>query len=146
MGPHTMQTLHSIGTSMKSQFVKRYASDGVLPGLQWLDSLRNFEKSSIPAGAGTAGSATWDLGTMRSLLRRMQNPQNGIQRVIHVVGTKGKGSAAVMLDAILQAAGYRVGRYSSPHLSCPGERISVGNLPVFLMYTLIPQVTIHELG
>lgn len=129
-----IQTQRSSGTRMKHTLIKGSASSRALRGIQWLDTLRNFERSSIPAGAGTAGSSTWDLGNMHSLLRHMKNPQNQLQRVIHVVGTKGKGSSAVMLDAILQAAGYRVGRYSSPHLACPGERISVGKIYVCPYY------------
>eukprot|EP00892_Ulva_mutabilis_P010236 jgi/Ulvmu1/7585/UM038_0008.1 len=104
---------------------RRCASTDALLGVQWLDSLLNFEKAAIPGGAAIATSSTWDLGTMHSLLRHMHNPHAVLQRVVHVVGTKGKGSAAVMLESVLQAAGYRVGRYSSPHMQCPGERISV---------------------
>jgi len=46
--------------------------------------------------------------------------------VITVAGTNGKGSSVILLDAILTAAGYRVGRYMSPHIQYYSERISIG--------------------
>lgn len=46
--------------------------------------------------------------------------------VISVAGTNGKGSSVILLDAILTAAGYQVGRYMSPHISHYNERISIG--------------------
>lgn len=45
--------------------------------------------------------------------------------VIHVAGTNGKGSTAAMLEAILRAAGWRTGLYTSPHLVRLGERVQV---------------------
>jgi dihydrofolate synthase/folylpolyglutamate synthase len=45
--------------------------------------------------------------------------------VITVGGTNGKGSTCAMLEAILGAAGYRVGRYSSPHLLRYNERVRI---------------------
>ena len=49
---------------------------------------------------------------------------------IHIAGTNGKGSTAAFLDAILRAAGYRVGRYTSPHLRDFRERIHIDGEPV----------------
>lgn len=51
-------------------------------------------------------------------------------RVITVGGTNGKGSTVAMLEAILLAAGYRVGSYTSPHLLRYNERIKVQGVPV----------------
>ena len=45
--------------------------------------------------------------------------------VISVAGTNGKGSSVTMLDQILRAAGYKVGRYTSPHLLKYNERICI---------------------
>jgi len=50
--------------------------------------------------------------------------------VISVAGTNGKGSSVTMLDLILRDAGYRVGRYLSPHLLKYNERISVNGVDV----------------
>lgn len=65
---------------------------------------------------------------MHSLLGFLNNPHSTLKNVVHVVGTKGKGSVAAMLNSVLEDAGYRVGRYTSPHLVCEGERISIGEL------------------
>ncbi|TKB85485.1 MAG: bifunctional folylpolyglutamate synthase/dihydrofolate synthase [Nitrospira sp.] len=64
------------------------------------------------------------LETMRTLLSRLGNPERRF-RSLHVGGTNGKGSTAAMTAAMLQAAGYRVGLYTSPHLVDFRERIRV---------------------
>ncbi len=64
------------------------------------------------------------LERMAGLLDRLGQPQQGIP-VIHVAGTNGKGSVCAMLSQIFRAAGYRVGRYSSPHLVSWRERVWV---------------------
>ncbi|OUN79488.1 MULTISPECIES: folylpolyglutamate synthase/dihydrofolate synthase family protein [unclassified Bacteroides] len=51
-------------------------------------------------------------------------------RTIHVAGTNGKGSCSHTLAAILQSAGYRVGLYTSPHLTDFRERIRINGVPV----------------
>lgn len=51
-------------------------------------------------------------------------------RTIHIAGTNGKGSTAHTIAAILQAAGYRTGLYTSPHLLDFSERIKVDGIPV----------------
>src|SRR6266851_5398252 len=66
------------------------------------------------------------LDRMRDLLARLGNPQQRL-RIIHVAGSKGKGSTAAMLAAILREAGYRVGLFTSPHLCRVEERIQVDN-------------------
>ena len=50
--------------------------------------------------------------------------------VITVAGTNGKGSTVAALDAIYNAAGYRVGRYTSPHLLSFNERICINQMPI----------------
>lgn len=84
----------------------------------WLDSRINHERSSTPGH--------WGLGRMRRLLKLLGSPQRGLA-VVHVAGTKGKGSTVAMLAAILEASGYRVGRYMSPHVHGFEERIAVNN-------------------
>src|SRR5438132_8990926 len=64
------------------------------------------------------------LDRMRALLERLGNPQKRL-RVIHIAGSKGKGSTSAMLAAILRRAGYRTGLFTSPHLCCVEERIQV---------------------
>ena len=58
------------------------------------------------------------------LCSSIDDPQKRIN-VIHVAGTNGKGSTSSMLAAILQEAGYRVGLYTSPHITSFNERIRV---------------------
>ena len=64
------------------------------------------------------------LGTMTALMVRLGMPQIRY-RTLHIAGTNGKGSTAAMAAAMLQAAGYRVGLYTSPHLVEFRERICV---------------------
>jgi dihydrofolate synthase/folylpolyglutamate synthase len=61
---------------------------------------------------------------MRSLLKRLGNPHEKF-RSVHVAGTKGKGSTCAMVAGMLQACGYKVGLYTSPHLVDIRERIQI---------------------
>ena len=67
---------------------------------------------------------TFDLDRVRRFFGAFGSPQNEF-KCIHVAGTKGKGSTAAMIAAILQAAGHRVGLFTSPHLVDLEERIVV---------------------
>ena len=51
-------------------------------------------------------------------------------RVVHVTGTKGKGSTCAMVEAVLRASGYRTGLFTSPHLWDVRERIRINGAPV----------------
>ena len=77
------------------------------------------------------------LETMRTLLSRLSNPERRF-RSLHIGGTNGKGSTAAMTAAMLQAAGYRVGLYTSPHLVDFRERIRVNQ-------TMIAESQVAEL-
>lgn len=66
----------------------------------------------------------FDLQRMRDLLALMGDPQNSFP-IVHVAGTKGKGSTAAMMAAVLQAAGYKVGLFTSPYLFDFCEQIQV---------------------
>ncbi len=72
---------------------------------------------------------TIDLGLerVRTVLRRLQ-PRPPAQTIITVGGTNGKGSCVAFLDAMLRAAGYRVGAYTSPHLLRYNERIRINGI------------------
>ena len=89
----------------------------------WWYSLINFEqRSPTPADLG--------LERMRRLLTRLGDPQRRL-RIVHVAGTKGKGSIAAMLAAILRQAGYRTGLFTSPHLCRVEERFQVNGAPIY---------------
>jgi dihydrofolate synthase/folylpolyglutamate synthase len=68
------------------------------------------------------------LDRMRQLLTRLGQPDAGM-KIVHVAGTKGKGSTSAMIAAILTAAGYRTGVFSSPHLERIEERFAVDGQP-----------------
>jgi len=69
------------------------------------------------------------LEPIRRLLEALGNPHRRYA-VVHIAGTKGKGSTAAMAEAILRAAGYRTGLYTSPHLHTMRERIRIGGTPI----------------
>jgi dihydrofolate synthase/folylpolyglutamate synthase len=67
---------------------------------------------------------TFNLARMKKLLSLLGNPHCKIHTV-HIAGTKGKGSTATMLGKMLEANGYTVGLYTSPHVVHLHERITV---------------------
>src|SRR5262245_10572382 len=69
------------------------------------------------------------LDRMRMLMGLLGNPPDRL-RIVHVAGTKGKGSTSAMLAAILGRAGYRIGLFTSPHLVRVEERIQVDGQPI----------------
>ena len=69
------------------------------------------------------------LSTTHTLDKYFDHPHRNY-RTLHVAGTNGKGSCSHTLAAILQAAGYKVGLYTSPHLVDFRERIRVNGTPV----------------
>jgi dihydrofolate synthase/folylpolyglutamate synthase len=68
--------------------------------------------------------ATFKLDRMEQLLAKLGNPHRQI-RTVHVAGTNGKGSTVHMIASMLQACGYTVGVYTSPHLVDLRERILI---------------------
>ena len=79
--------------------------------VEFLDKRVDFERFQTMPGPGRE----LKLDRMRALLERLGNPQDRL-RIVHVAGTKGKGSTSAMIAAVLQAAGYRTGLFTSPHL------------------------------
>ena len=66
------------------------------------------------------------LGRIEGLLAALDNPERHTPPVVHVTGTNGKGSTIAFMRAALEAAGYRVHAYTSPHLARFHERIRLG--------------------
>ena len=89
--------------------------------------------------SGLEISAGWDLKLerMRAALGRRGHPERRWP-ALHVAGTNGKGSTAAMLEAVLRAAGYRTGLYTSPHLVDFAERARIDG-------RTIPHATVVEL-
>lgn len=87
-----------------------------------------FEK--VGAGAYKEG-----LTTTRALDAHFGHPHTHYH-TIHVAGTNGKGSVSHTLAAMLQAAGYRVGLYTSPHLVDFAERIRINGRPIDHQYVV----------
>ena len=69
------------------------------------------------------------LGRMESLMRRLGNPQDGLN-CIHIAGTNGKGSTSAMLAGILKSAGFTTGLYTSPFISSFNERMVINGQPI----------------
>ncbi len=108
--------------------------------LDWLLARINYERTEVPYQARQL-----KLDRMRQLLTRLGQPDAGMN-IIHVAGTKGKGSTSAMIAAVLTAAGYRTGVFSSPHLEQIEERFAVDGQPctpdelVALVNRMIPVV------
>jgi dihydrofolate synthase/folylpolyglutamate synthase len=92
-------------------------------------SLTNYERALAGLFARTTG--VWKFGLERTLalLHRLGDPHRSFA-IYHVAGTNGKGSVVANLDTLLRAGGWRVGRYTSPHLVDFSERIVVDGVPI----------------
>lgn len=100
-------------------------NDDYRAALDFLYGRLNYERAGMP----TQGSGELKLGRLRRLLRRLGDPQDAL-RIVHVAGTKGKGSTAAMIAASLDAAGLETGLFTSPHLHCLEERFVLAGRPI----------------
>ena len=66
----------------------------------------------------------------KTVLGELGDPQNKLQNVFHITGTKGKGSTAHFISNILRASGYSVNTYTSPHIYECNERILLNGRPI----------------
>jgi dihydrofolate synthase/folylpolyglutamate synthase len=88
-----------------------------------------FWNARINYEVRSAAPADLKLERMEALLARLGNPHRAIP-LVHITGTKGKGSVAAMIAASLRAAGRRTGLFTSPHLVHVEERIQVDGEPI----------------
>ncbi len=95
---------------------------------QALDYIYSFVDYSLKHASELA-KAHFDLDRMRAFLAFLGHPERRYP-VIHIAGTKGKGSVAALCAGALHAAGYRTGLYTSPHLQDFAERIQVDRTPI----------------
>jgi len=84
----------------------------------WISRFINLER-------GQTGKS-FRLDRMEYLAQRAQHPE-GVFPLIHVAGSKGKGSVTTMMASILHEAGFRTGRYVSPHVIEYRERVSLAD-------------------
>jgi len=91
--------------------------------LRYVYSFADYER--------TAPRSTEDLRMegVLALLAAVGDPHKRL-RAVHIAGTKGKGSTTAMIGAVLRAAGYSTGSYTSPHLHTHRERYRLGGAPV----------------
>src|SRR5439155_24453191 len=101
---------HAAKAKLAPELKPAPSSNGIGRALRYLGSLSDYERLRIVRYT----SQNFDLERMRALLKRLGNPQDQFKSV-HVAGTKGKGSTCAMVAAMLQASGYKVGLYTSPH-------------------------------
>jgi dihydrofolate synthase / folylpolyglutamate synthase len=110
---------------VSNQFVTPEASLNARErALDWLLGRINYERSAVIP----YNQRQLKLDRMRQLLTRLGQPDAGM-KIVHVAGTKGKGSTSAMIAGVLSAAGFRTGVFSSPHLQRIEERFVVGGAP-----------------
>jgi len=88
--------------------------------IAYVHSLTDYEKTRIERYTPD----TLDLSRVERLLAMVGDPHKHYP-VVHVAGTKGKGSTAAIIESCLRSAGYRTGLYTSPHLHTFRERVQV---------------------
>ena len=88
---------------------------------EYLNSFINFESQ-----LHKLRSEDFNLNRIQKFLELAGHPAGNL-KIVHVAGTKGKGSTCAFLAGILQEAGYKVGLYTSPHLHRVNERIRILN-------------------
>ncbi|MGN0430207.1 MAG: bifunctional folylpolyglutamate synthase/dihydrofolate synthase [Acetatifactor sp.] len=109
-----------MGFLNRSLYAKNFRMEFTMKYKEALEYLEETKKYGIVPG----------LGNIRNLMEGLGNPQKEL-RFVHLAGTNGKGSVLAYLSTVLMTAGYRVGRYSSPVVSCYREHIQVNgrNIP-----------------
>lgn len=92
--------------------------------IAWLMGRINYERAAVIP----YGEQTLKLDRVRELLHRLGDPHRRL-RIVHLAGTKGKGSTGAMIAAALREADLRTGVSSSPHLDRLEERFSIDGQP-----------------
>ena len=94
--------------------------------LSWLYGYADFERD-----AGIGGGPPFERGLQRTagLLDALGDPHAGL-RIVHVAGSKGKGSVCALVASAAEAAGLRIGLYTQPHLHSFRERFQIDGRPI----------------
>ena len=90
--------------------------------LGYLFAMTDYEKQRMIRYNVT----TFDLTRMNELLAAIGNPHKNL-KAVHIAGSKGKGSTSTMIARMLEANSYKVGLYTSPHITSLHERISINS-------------------
>lgn len=93
------------------------------------DLLTSYSEAIESLFARTTGGIKPGLERTEDLLSRLGSPQRKLS-AIHIAGTNGKGSVVATCEALLRARGFKVGRYTSPHLIDFRERITIDGQPI----------------
>ena len=93
--------------------------------IRFLESRVNVERTE----PNKIGDEVWKLDRTNALLEALSNPHHGLE-IVHIAGSKGKGSVCNMLEASLESCGYTTGVFTSPHLMSITERVRVGGQPI----------------
>ncbi len=109
------RTHESTGSKGSSGTIRSYDE-----ALRFLFSVTDYERMSRTSYT----RANFNLARMNRILAELGNPHKDL-RCVHIAGTKGKGSTAGMVAAMLQGAGYKAGLYTSPHLMDIRERVTI---------------------
>ncbi|ACZ41957.1 FolC bifunctional protein [Thermobaculum terrenum ATCC BAA-798] len=91
--------------------------------LRYIYSFADYERNKPRSPEGM------HLENVRLLLESVGNPHEKL-KLVHIAGTKGKGSTSAMISSVLISSGYKVGTYTSPHLHTHRERYQINAQPV----------------
>src|SRR5262249_12526320 len=109
----------------KSSPVKPFPDyESAMGALRQRLNVEQLRPSQVDAGKG------FNLDRLAALREALGNPHKGSYKTIHVAGSKGKGSTCEMTASALQACGYAVGLFTSPHLMDVSERIRINQRPI----------------
>jgi dihydrofolate synthase/folylpolyglutamate synthase len=100
------------------------ATSAYQAALDYLYGRVNYERQAM----APYREVNFRLDRMRELLARLGSPHDG-QQIVHIAGTKGKGSTATLIAAMLTNSGKRTALYTSPHLHHVEERFAVDGRP-----------------
>ena len=112
----------SVSVRMRSNTGRRLPASvrSYAAALRYLNGLTNHERMTRVG----YNSRNFNLTRMGRLLAGLDNPHRQL-RCVHIAGTKGKGSTAIMLASMLSHAGLKTGLYVSPHMVDVRERIQI---------------------
>jgi len=92
---------------------------------EWLEALANPERS----GLGPRFARRMNLEATLRMFTLLGDPHLGL-RVVHIAGTKGKGSVSAMIESAARVAGHTTGLFTSPHILSWRERIRLNGQPI----------------